>query len=94
MIPQRFQPPGFSCEFTSYAPSRENTGVPHGYIIYPRRYSLYWLFDGEFPMFCCLTRTTTSVLLVNIIHASYHNVNIIMVNKIIEIDTAKADKKS
>ena len=31
--------------------------------------------------------------MVSIIHASYHNVNIIMINKIIEIDTAKADKK-
>ena len=31
--------------------------------------------------------------MVSIIHALYRNVNIIMVNKIIEIDTAKADKK-
>ena len=43
-------------------------------------------------MFCCPASTSTSVN-DHIIHASYHNVNMIMGNKLIEIDKSKADKK-
>ena len=88
MIPQRYLPRGFNLRgFPANLPRMHH-------LVKTRGYKPPWLYNPPVVIHCIdYLMGNVLLLMVSIIHASYHKVNMIMVNKIIEIDTTKTDTK-